>query len=107
MIRLDDIGGGTCERVPDGVCSLVAGMIRFECDRARRRHVTQRGWFHGVIVAGLFFRGGSLAVSMCAVGMVTSTNWSSVSICRALTKMFCRLGWRRATNLGEVKCNVW
>ena len=75
--------------------------------------MTQRGWLHGVIVAGLPFRGGSFAVSMCAVGVVessarvTSTNWSSVSVCRARTKMFCRLGWRRATNLGEVKCSVW
>ena len=32
--QVDDIGGGACEGVPDGVCSLVAGMIRFECGRA-------------------------------------------------------------------------
>ena len=31
--QVDDIGGSTCERVPDGVRGLVAGVIGFECGR--------------------------------------------------------------------------
>ena len=57
-------------------------------------------------------KGGSIAVSLWEVGIVSevrvmSINWSSVSICRAQTRMFCKVGWRRAMNLGGgVKCNV-
>ena len=56
-------------------------------------------------------RCGSVAVSMWVVGvmvsnaMVTSTNWSAVSVNCARTSMFCSVGWRREINLGEVKCS--
>ena len=66
---------------------------------------------HMVIVGVLFRRLGSLAVSLCGVGVtlsrwrVMSMNCSSVGCSLARTRMFRIVGWRREMKRGDVKCS--
>ena len=66
---------------------------------------------HMVIVGVLFRSLGSLAVSVCGVGVVLS-RWrimsmtcSSVGCSLARTRLFCIVGCRREMKRGDVKCS--
>ena len=66
---------------------------------------------HMVIVGVLFRSLGSLAVSVCGVGVVLSRwrimsmNCSSVGCNLARTRLFCIVGCRREMKRGDVKCS--
>ena len=73
-------------------------------------HVAQFLCLHMVIVGVLFRRLGSLAVSVCGVGVmlsrwrIMSMNCPSVGCSLARTRLFCTVGCRREMKRGDVKC---
>ena len=70
--------------------------------------MAQVGCLHAEVAGGLCLSFGSFAPSVWHVGVVSSEReisriCSSVGDSLARTSVLCRVGWRRAMNLGEMK----